>query len=153
MATEELKEYIANIVSNLPTHESLGKSFESFKKEILTKFEEIVNAQNKKIEELESTIAVQNNVIEKLKIDTDMNQQYSRRSSLRIHGVQVPERDGKEDINSVIKECYSKLDIPFSNDNIDRAHRIGKSYVDKFTGIKVKSIIVKLSQFPFKCYS
>ena len=43
-----------------------------------------------------------------------------------------------------IRECYSASELPFNEEVIDRAHRVGKEYTDKITKKQVKSIIVKL---------
>ena len=104
--------------------------------EIKSDFETKYNEQNKKIEEFKSQIAG-------LMTKCDNNQQYSRRSCLRIHVIETKTKESNEDIIEKVKECYEALEIPFNEANIDRAHRIGKEYSDKTTGKKVKPIIVK----------
>ena len=39
------------------------------------------------------------------------------------------------------------MNLPFQDENIDRVHRIGKTYTDKTTGKKVKFITVKLNSW------
>ena len=46
-----------------------------------------------------------------------------------------------------VKECYKEIDLPSQEENIDRVHSIGKTYTDKNTGKKVKSIIVKFNSW------
>ena len=69
--------------------------------------------------------------------------QYSRRTSIRIHGTEVPENESVDNIIAVVESCHEKINVPFDHDNIDCVHRIGKKYTDENTGKKVQSIIVK----------
>ena len=46
-----------------------------------------------------------------------------------------------------VKECYESVQVPFSQKDIDRAHRIGMEYTEKNLGKKVKSITVKLKSW------
>ena len=41
-----------------------------------------------------------------------------------------------------IRACYNALELPFNEEVIDRARRVGKEYTDKILN-KVESIIVK----------
>ena len=121
--------------------------FETKYNEIKSDFETKYNEQNKKIEELKSQIALKDQTVAGLMTKCDDNQQYSRCSCLRIHGIETKTKESNEDIIEKIKECYEALEIPFSEANIDRAHRIGKEYSDKTTGKKVKSITVKFKSW------
>ena len=58
--------------------------FESFKSEILSSLEIKIEVQDKNIVELESKLAVHENVMDKLMIKCDDSEQYSRRSCRRI---------------------------------------------------------------------
>ena len=49
----------------------------------------------------------------------DDNEQYSRRSGLRIHGVEVKEKESEDDVINTLGQCYSILDVPFSPNDID----------------------------------
>ena len=96
---------------------------------------------------MKSQIALKDQTIAGLMMKCDDNQQYSRRSCLRIHGIETKTKESNEDIIEKVKERYEVLEIPFNEANIDRAHRIGKEYSDKTTGKKVKSIIVKFKSW------
>ena len=76
-------------------------------------------------------------------IKRDDNEQYSRRSCLRIDGVEIKENEDGDGIMNVLEYCYSSVNLQFDANDIDRAHRIGLPYTDKNSGKKVKSIIVK----------
>ena len=75
--------------------------------------------------------------------------QYSRRTSIRIHGTEVPENESVDNVMAVVKSCHEKINVPFDQDNIDRVHQIGKKYTDGNTGEKVQSIIVKFKLWSF----
>ena len=110
------------------------------KEEVISKFESKISEQNDKNYELESRVAIQEKIINNLLTKYDDNEQNSRHGCLRIHG------NGNEKNKDVIEktsECYNALELPFNEEFIDRAHRVGKEYTDKILKKKVKSIIVK----------
>ena len=56
----------------------------------------------------------------------------------------------KEKIDNVqqkVKECYESVQLPFAQEDIDRAHRIGMEYTEKNSGKKLKPIIVKFKSW------
>ena len=66
---------------------------------------------------------------------------------LRIDGVEYREKETSEDVLVKVKGLItaSGSDIPGSV--INRAHRVGKHFVDKNTGHKIHAIIVRFSIF------
>ena len=44
-----------------------------------------------------------------------------------------------------VKECYASAQVPFAQEDINRAHRIRMEYTEKNSGKEVKSIIVNSS--------
>ena len=46
-----------------------------------------------------------------------------------------------------IRECYNALELPFNEEVIDRAHRVGKEYTDKISKKNTKSITVKFKSW------
>ena len=82
------------------------------------------------------------NTIDQLLIKCDDNEQYSRRSCLRIHGVEVKENEDEDGIMNELEDCYSSVNLQFDANDIDCAHRIGLPYTDKNSGKKGKSKIV-----------
>ena len=137
--SEDMKAYFKSLIAPLATQEQINQ----LKMEITSSFEDVVKEQLKKIHTLEKKVSDQEKIIEELSIKCDLSQQYSRRSCLRIHGVEVVKGTEPENIMTTLEDCYKKLDLPYNSENIDRAHRIGKAYVDKVSGAKVQSIIVK----------
>ena len=86
--SQEICEYFSEIVKPLATNEILEDMFKKLKEEIISRFEEKFDEQNRKIDELAGKIAIQANTIDQLIIKCDDNEQDSRRSCLRIHGIE-----------------------------------------------------------------
>ena len=95
------------------------------------------------VEKHESTIAVLHKLVEnlknensnlKMKLENDINQieQYSRRQTLRIDGVEVSDNfESPENVVSLVHGYMKEVGINNSDMVIDRAHRIGPVYKDK----------------------
>ena len=60
---------------------------------------------------------------------------------------EIKDDERNDDVMQMVKECYEEMNVPFLDENIDRAHRSGKIYLDKNTGKKVKSIIVRFNSW------
>ena len=95
----------------------------------MKRFEEKFDEQNAKIIEIQSKIAIQDNPLHKLEIKCDDNEQYSRRSCIRIYGVQYNENDDISVINKV-ERCCDEIGVKFDMNEIDRVHYIGKPVFD-----------------------
>ena len=137
----DIKEYFTSLVQPLVTQEAINTMFIKFKEEILSKLEQRILEQDQRIKKLESTLAVREKIIENLVINCDNNEQYSRRSCLRINGMQVQESENSNEVLSKVKSCYEEVGVDFNESCIDRAHRVGKSY--DVNGVRYQSIIVK----------
>ena len=128
--TAEVREYFDNLIKSLVTNKSLEELLYKLKEEIISKFENKLREQNLKIQELESKIHSQENAFKKLEIIPDDNEQYSRRSCLRIHGIEFKEGDSG-DVMEELEKCYNVMGIPFNENEIDRVHGTGKPFLDK----------------------
>ena len=135
--------YFSNLIQLLATNECLEQMFQKLKEEIVTKFEKRFMEQNSKIDELEERVSFQENTINQLLIKCNYNEQYSRRNCLRIHGIESKKMKKMGDVWQKVKECCESVQVPFTQEDIDRAHRIGMEYTDENSGKRVKSIIVK----------
>ena len=93
--------------------------------------------QNLKIQELQSKIHSQENTFKKLEIISDTNEQYNHHSCLRIHGIEFKKTDSG-DIMEQIEKFYNIMSILFNENEIDRAHDIGKPFLDKERKKKVR---------------
>ena len=110
----------------------------------MKKIEDKFKEQNDRIEELESKLAIKQNIIDHLEIKCDDNELYSRRSSLRIQDLDFSS-DEDEGILKKVEKCYSNI----NQTEIDRAHYFGKPYMDK-TKNEVRSIIVKFRSWKLR---
>ena len=78
--TSEMREYFENLMKPLVTNETL-EQLKSFQDELMKKIEDKFKEQNDRIEELESKLAMKQNIIDHLEIKCDDNEQYRWRSS------------------------------------------------------------------------
>ena len=114
VVSQEIQDYFSELVKPLATNEILNEMFKKLKEEIVSDFETKYNEQNKKIEELKSQIALKDQTIAGLMTKCD-NQQYSRRSCLRIHGIETKTKESNTDIIEKVKECYEASEIRFKD--------------------------------------
>ena len=89
----------------------------------MKKFEEKLDEQNAKIIELQSKIAIQHNALQKLEIKCDDNEQYSRRSCVRILHMVLNMNDDINVINEV-ERCCDEIGVKFDSNEIDRVHAL-----------------------------
>ena len=66
---------------------------------------------------------------------------------IEIGGVPSVDRATSSDVLQKVKEICAELDLEISDPNLDRAYRIGKSYLDKIKKVKCESIIVRFNTF------
>ena len=118
-----MKCYFEKLIEPLVTNNSLEELFNKLKDEIMKKCDEKISEQ--------WTITIHENAIDQLLVKCDDNEQYSRRSCLRIHGVEVKEIEDEDGIMNVLEDCYSSVNLQFDANDIDRAHRIGLPYTDE----------------------
>lgn len=79
-------------------------------------------------------------MLDQLETKCDDNEQYRRRTSIRIHGIAVPETAENESNDNVMdaeKHCHEKINVPFDHDNIGYVQGVVNKYTDKKTGKKV----------------
>ena len=89
--------------------------------------------------------------MEKLDVKTDDIEQYSRRSCIRIHGIELDENTSSENVDRILYDCFQKINVPYDRNEIDRAHRIGKVVVDRVSGKSSRPIIVKFKSWKTRC--
>ena len=129
-----MKYYFEKLIEPLVTNKLLEDLLNILKDDLSKKFDEKISEQSAKIEKFGSIISIYENTIDQLLVKCNDNEQYSRRSCLRIHGVEVKEKEGKDDVMNTLEQCYSSLDVPFNPNDIDRAHLIGLSHTDNHSG-------------------
>ena len=86
----------------------------------------------------------------KVKSHANENEQYSRRCNVRIYG--IPEEQGENCYDAVLKFCENDLKCAVALDEIDRTHRVGNSrgacfettcYNCKFLSFQTKLRVLK----------
>ena len=108
----------------------------------MKRFEIKLDEHNTKIIELQfqSKIVIQDNALQKLEINFDNKEQYSRRLCIRIHAVHCNENDDISFIN-IVEMCCDEIGVKFDMNEIDMVHYIGKPVFDTDLKQKVRSII------------
>ena len=156
---DDVKLYFQDLVKDLATNDSvkimnesvvnLLNKLETFEKNMVERFEKRFTEQEDRITKLEATLALRQNTVDKLleKMESrcDNNEQYTRRSCLRIHGIEVG--GNNEAVDDIVESCFQNVNMEFGKECIDRAHRIGQEYEDVQTKKSVKSIIVKFKSW------
>ncbi|XP_063966130.1 uncharacterized protein LOC135156776 [Lytechinus pictus] len=96
-----------------------------------------ITSLSKKVDELRKEIT-------SLKSSCEIQEQYSRRSCLRFHG--IPEKED-ENTDEVIRQVVNeKLDINLTSTDIDRSHRL-TSRSGMSEGAKPRVIIMKFARY------
>ena len=65
---------------------------------------------------------------------------------MRIHGIEFKEGDSG-DVMEELEKCYNVMGIPFNENEIDRAHSIGKPFLDEEQKKKVRSVMAKFKSW------
>ena len=97
----------------------------------LEKYEGRIDALEKKVSYLESRERIQRNVNELLLRMIDDNEQYSRKQNIILDGLKVMKNDSDESIRKQIITEINRLKLDIKDWEVVRAHRSGRSYVDK----------------------
>ena len=146
--TSGMRDYFENLMKPLVTNDKLEQLLKSFQDGLMKKIEDKFNEKNTRTEELESKLAIKQNIIDTLEIKCDDNEQYSRRSCLRVHGLDFS-CDEDEGVMKKVEKC-NDMGIEFNQNEIDRVHYIGKPYMDKTKNKKVRSLIIKFKSWKSK---
>ena len=130
----------------------------------LTALEDTVRHKSARIELLESTIAVQPKTIDLLrsqfqqnKFVADNTDQYIKRTNLRIHGIHSPPAsETADDVVAMVKEIGKDRGVDIDDNDIFRAHRVGKVITEKTkqgkpTGRKLQTVIVRFRSWHKRC--
>eukprot|EP00111_Clytia_hemisphaerica_P020432 TCONS_00060214-protein len=87
---------------------------------------------------LQDKNAVLSSTVDFLTKKSDDQEQYSRRSCLRINGIEKRENESSADCVKKVIEVFKDMDVAIEPKDIDRAHRVGKER---------STMIVKLYSF------
>ena len=96
----------------------------------------------KRVEELETSKVISENVSKQLANEVDRLSQYTRQSNVIVRNVFLPENESNEQINKkVVKIIKDELNLPNVVDDVDKLHRVGK--IKQRNGRKTQDIIIK----------
>ena len=137
VVSKETSDYFTKFVEPMVSKQRLEEMFGKFKEEILERFEEKFTAQNQRIVDLEKNFPLQEKKIE------EGNEQYSRRSCIRMHGLKYDKNEGQKDIGSKISECFSEIGLPYDEAETYRVHPIANPYKNESLDLTINSIIIK----------
>ena len=101
----------------------------------------------RRVEVLESSIIFSNNCQKLLLKKVDDAEQYTRRLNLIVRGVPVLKSSSDNDIRQLVISELRRLQIPISDSEVDRAHRIRKPYKDDKGKMQVPIIVRFTSWF------
>ena len=115
---------------------------------IVSKIDELRKPLEDQIEKLENKIALYESHMENLEIKIDDQEQYSRRSCLRILGIPLPTQ-GHESVETCmekVQKVFDEMKVQIPKEAIDRVHRIGRKGQDQ-NGTLQQAMIVKFKSW------
>ena len=150
--SQDLKEYFENLIEPLAKSTEINRliqRLEDQEKKITELYKEN-ERKDERILQLESTVALKKHHMDILIEKCDDVEQYTRRHSVRINGIEGGNVKS-EDIFEVLDKCYNDSGLPFDRNEINRAHRVGKVKVDEETNRRTQSIIVQYKSWDARC--
>lgn len=96
----------------------------------------VVEPFNEKISALEEKVVTLESRLNRALSMANDNEQYSRRHNVRISG--FAEEKDENCVEKVVNFCNEKLGVAITDENIDRAHRVGKPNDNKPRAIIVR---------------
>ena len=125
----------SNVNAELENIHKLIKEMHKDSQATASKLDELVaeiRSRDRRIEALVSEVVVLKNVVNLLSQECDSNEQYSRRSSLRINNIPLPNEGGREsaeDVMNKVREVITQSGADIPNKFIERAYRVGKTSI------------------------
>jgi len=112
---------------------------------ILNQSQEISGLKNE-LSIMKDKVAILSNSVEILKKSSDDQEQYSRRSCLRIKGIKKEQGKTSEKCVEKVLDICNDLNVGITEHAIDRVHRIGKNrelMIVKFTSFKYRTAVYR----------
>ena len=147
--------------SNDEIYQYLDKKFEElkldlksqFKNEIMDEIKRFIDKKDEKVVVLESQVALLQQHVSALKQQDDKMdelEQYSRRLRLRLEGIPTNDCKTSEEALNYVKSKIDEAGVEIPDAVIDRAHKIGKSYLDRESNNEVNTVIVRFTSFRYR---
>ena len=112
-----------------------------------------IDKKDEKVVVLESQVALLQQHVSALKQhDKKMDEleQYSRRLCLRLEGIPTNDCKTAEEAMNCAKSKIDEAGVEIPDVVIDRAHKIGKSYIDRESDNEVNTVIVRFTSFRYR---
>ena len=146
IVNEEMKKLRLDEESLSAIITAMERMADSIKKELKSE----ISALRAEIIGLHTELAAKDDQIQKLRDELDHQQQYSRRSSIRISGIPEHPDELAEDTEGLVTRLGEIIGADVFSDNIDRCHMVGpktnsndRPIIVKFTGYKSKLLMMK----------
>ena len=97
---------------------------------------------NSRVETLELKIDLYESHMRNMELKMDDAEQYSRRACLRVYGIPCQQDETAGDCVTKVLDLFKEIDVPVTEEHIDRAHRIERKTQEK-DGSCSQAIIVK----------
>ena len=116
-------------------------------------FNQLLRERDEKIKLLDERVKMQSYIIEtlkiqqeKLSIEIDNNEQYTRRNMLTLKGIPIKKNEKSDQLLDRILYDIEKLKLEIEDFEVDRVHRNGPKYKDKDGNLQ-QDIIVKFTSW------
>ena len=155
-ASENVTENVTEYDISEPTKAYLEKLIKSSTDLMVKKMEETEARLEAKLEESEAKVAELSRRLDRskyeiraLKIENDDLQQYTRRHSIRMEGLEYRNGESEDDLFAKIKEKLAEVDINVNENDITRYHRSAKPKKNK-NGLICAQTIVKFANWKMR---
>ena len=148
---EIVEKAIEKLVTKDDTDNLISALQDKLENAIVSKLDELKKPLEERIEKLEDKIALYESHMEKLETKIDDQEQYSRRSSLRIFGIPLPPQghESVETCKEKVQKVFDEMKVQVPKEAIDRVHRIGR-WGQNQNGTPLQAMIVKFKSWTHK---
>lgn len=139
----------SGIVKRSDMEELMGTLEKRMKEAIAAELEAVTKPLSDKINALEAKVALYEKHFEEIYLKLDNAEQYSRRTSLRLYNLSLPE-NGQETSNDCldkVKELFTEMGVSIPDSSIDHVHQIGKTKSHEGSSTSVQPVIMKFTSF------
>lgn len=143
---DEILELIKNSFSSLLTSKTyLATIEENINSSVVKAITPLLDKYEEKVAKLEDELTKAKSDIILLQKKADEQEQYSRRSNIRIFGIEEDKEENTDDI--IINLVNKQLKVDMNVNSIDRSHRTGQRKLEVNTSKKPRPIIVKFTSY------
>ena len=140
---------VSGIVKRSDMEELMGTLEKRIKESIAAELETVTKPLADRIDALEAKVALYEKHFEELDVKLENAEQYSRRTSLRLYNLPLPEnkQETSNDCLNKVKELFTEMEVSVPDSCIDRVHRIGRIRTIAGSSTSVQPVIMKFASF------